>query len=296
MHSLRCGWLLFALISVGSIAHGETRWYTELDSAREEAQRSNRPILCHFYGEWCAPCQKMERSVLNTQQVIEQLGGTVIGVKIDVDEHPDLVRRFGVSKFPTDIFIEPDGTRLMESQGFHPTEEYVGMMQRAATRYADLVARREARPMAPVANVPGDGEQSGSLASRSSEKPALNAPQQLDGYCPVTLWKHRRWVKGSEQFIGEYKGQSYQFVSASALREFNENPERYAPRFLGCDPVIVWDTDRAVPGKTTFGAFYDDELYLFTSAENRKTFKTNPDRYIRTRVVLHSDQIESVVQ
>jgi hypothetical protein len=30
--------------------------------------------------------------------------------------------------------------------------------------------------------------------------------------------------------------------------------------------------------------------------ENRQTFKKNPDRYIRTKVVLNVDQIETIVQ
>ncbi len=298
MQMYRCGWLLLAMVSLNGLAHGETKWYSDLSAARAEAERLNRPILCHFFGEWCLPCQKMERSVLNEPPVLEQLGGTVIGVKVDVDKHPDLVRRFAVSKFPTDIFLEPGGERLLESQGFHPINEYVAMMQRASTRYADLLAKRQPRPSAPVANIPNEGSTSQELASQSNPAPksAKVGPIMLDGYCAVTLWKHRRWVKGSEQFKGEYKGQEYVFSSAEALHEFTENPERFVPRFLGCDPVVVWDTDRAIAGKTQFGAFYDDELYLFSTAENRKTFKASPDRYIRTRVVLRPELIETAIQ
>ena len=68
------------------------------------------------------------------------------------------------------------------------------------------------------------------------------------------------------------------------------------PRFLGCDPVVVWDSDRAIRGLTKFAAFYDDELYLFSTAENRDTFKAKPDTYIRTRIVLQPDEIETVVR
>jgi YHS domain-containing protein len=85
-------------------------------------------------------------------------------------------------------------------------------------------------------------------------------------------------------------------ASVEEQQEFNENPTRYAPRFLGCDPVIVYQSDRAVLGSTKFGAFYDDELYLFVSNDNRQAFKANPDQYIRTRVVLRADQIEQVVR
>ena len=71
---------------------------------------------------------------------------------------------------------------------------------------------------------------------------------------------------------------------------------RYAPRFLGCDPIVIWESDRAVLGSTRFGAFYNDQLYLFTSDQNRQSFKQDPDRYIRTRVVLRVDEIEHVIR
>ena len=54
----------------------------------------------------------------------------------------------------------------------------------------------------------------------------------------------------------------------------------------------VTETDLAVPGSVRFGAFYDEELFLFATAENRATFKQNPDRYTRTRVVQHIDEID----
>ncbi len=293
---LRSWYELTVLVAVAALASGaeaQAKWHTDLNEAKTEAQRLGRPILLHFGAEWCLPCQQMERTVLNQKAVLEQFGVTIIGVKIDVDKHPDLVRRFGISKFPTDLYIEPTGEPLMESQGLHPVDEYISMMQRAGTRYADLVANRQAKENNPIANVPADGSNSQELASVGSKsKPTL----MMDGFCPYTLSKHRRWEKGSPQFQGEDKGQVYHFVTAEGLRDFKQDPERYVPRFLGCDPVIVWDTDRAVPGKTQYGAFYDDELYLFVSDDNRKTFKANPDKYIRTRVVLRPELIEQTIR
>lgn len=280
------GWVtFFTLVVVACPAFAGAAWHEDLAKARAEAEKLNRPLLLHFGAEWCVPCQKMERTVLNEKAVLSQFGAAVVAVKIDVDKHQDLVRRFGVSKFPTDLFIEPTGELLMESQGIHSVEEYIAMMQRAGTRYADLLAQRKANDSS-IANASENSEQS----SKGKVTP------MLDGYCSVTLWKSRKWEKGSEQFKGEYKGQTYYFTSAEAVREFTQDPERYVPRFLGCDAVIVWDTDRAVPGKTQFGAFYDDELYLFASDDNRKTFKANPDKYIRTRVVLRTEQIERAIR
>ncbi|MFG0334436.1 MAG: thioredoxin domain-containing protein [Maioricimonas sp. JB049] len=268
-------------------------WMTDFEAARKRAEELQRPMLIHFGADWCGPCRQMERNVLHTARVREQISSSVVAVMVNVDRQPKLAARFGVTSLPTDLFIEPDGKRLMQSTGYRPASEYASSVARASTRYHDLLAeRRPAETKTPVAAVPqsDDDTPKAKVTSESRTEPVL------DGFCPVVLSRQRRWIKGSPQFRTEYRGQVYHLSSQETLESFEEDPERFAPRFLGCDPIIVWQTDRAVPGSTRFGAFYDDELYLFISDENRKTFKENPDRYIRTRVVLDVDQIESIVR
>src|SRR5690606_9627134 len=125
-------------------------WYTDLNEARREAERLQRPILCHFGAVWCAPCQKMERAVFNQPAVIDQLKASVISVKIDVDKSPELARRFGVDRFPTDVIIEPGGQRLMEATGYQSPEDYIALVDRAGRRYSDLLASRQTKPSATV--------------------------------------------------------------------------------------------------------------------------------------------------
>ncbi|MBX3439700.1 MAG: hypothetical protein KF861_19580, partial [Planctomycetaceae bacterium] len=114
----------------------------------------------------------------------------------------------------------------------------------------------------------------------------------IDGFCPVTLWKNRQWIKGDPQYVIEHRGQTYYLASTEMMTEFEGNPRKYVPQLLGCDPVILVDTDLAVPGSVRYGAFYDEELYLFTTQENRQAFKQNPDRYTRTRVVQNINEID----
>ncbi len=291
MKSLRCGILLIAVVCLGSATiQAADTWYTDLNKARAEAQHLNRPILLHFGAIWCAPCQQMERTVLSKSSVLSQIHASVIPVKIDVDDHPELVKRFGVERFPTDIIIEPSGERLLETTGMHTDKEYIALINRAGSRYADLLASRVPAAQNPINNSPENGTSQTQPVKQSA--PVL----ALEGYCPVTLWKNRRWEKGSQQFISEHNGLIVHLSSAELIKDFEQNPDRYLPKFLGCDPVIVWETDRAVPGNTRFAAFYDEELFLFTDAENRKEFKATPDKFLRTRVVLHLDQLETVVR
>lgn len=280
--------LLWAMPVPTAVAEG---WHHNLDQARADAERLNRPILCHFYADWCLPCQKMEHSVLNQSAVRQLLRDSVVGLKINIDRTPELARRFAVNQFPTDLLIEPTGQQLLKSTGYRPTSEYIAMIQRGRTRYADLLASRqkpEEKRSAPPAVTRKTPDRS-KLTSHQTEP-------MLDGYCPVTLSTNRRWVAGSPQYKGEYNGQVFLMASRELQEQFIADPNRYAPQLLGCDPVIVWETDRAVRGDTRFGAFYDERLYLFSSNENRQRFKENPDRFIRTEVVLHLEDVERSIR
>lgn len=291
MNRLRtCLTTLTFLCVLTHVASAQSVWHKDLGEARREAERLNRPLLCHFGAVWCAPCQKMERTVFNQQAVIDQLKATTVCVKIDVDEHPELAQRFGVTGFPTDVIIEPNGTRLMEASGYQAPEDYRAFLDRAARRYSSLVAARQSRPAAPVAAAPDTGSESAQLAKKSS--PQL----MLEGYCPVVLQNDRAWKKGDAQIQAEHKGQLFQFTSEAAKAEFVKSPEKYVPQFMGCDAVLIFTADRVVSGSIEWGAYYDDRLFLFTSQENRRQFKEAPDRYIRTRVVLDVNQIETVIR
>ncbi len=281
-------WFALALIAVTSacnLAQAE-EWLRDLEQARQIARDQDRAILVHFYADWCGPCKTMERNVLHTSAVKKALETQVVGVLVNVSEHPELGDRFGVEKFPTDIVIEPSGKHIVKSEGAKTVKEFTDSIARANARYQSIVAARtkSAPPAAPA------GTATAPVIAQAAGEPMLL------GYCPVTLSSSRRWEKGVPQLAATFQGQTYHMATEDALKDFQQNPGRYAPQFLGCDPVLVSKSDRAVLGSTRYAAFYDDVLYLFSSDENRKLFKAEPDRFIREKVVLDLDQIETVVK
>ena len=275
----KTSFLAATLLLMGARVACADGWLTDLEKAKQEANRLNRPIVVHFWAEWCPPCKRMEREILGQPAVLDLLKDEVIGVKINLDEHRDLASRFGIESLPSDIYLNPQGERIMESSGpANSVTEYVGSLNRASRRNRDLAKK------IPVQTTPATGDEG--KVQTVSRKPVL------DGYCPVTLFKNRKWEKGNENFKVEYRGQVYHLASAKEFAEFKDNPAHFAPRFLGCDPVVVWEKDRAVAGKTKYAAFYDDELFLFSAKESRAKFKDDPDKFIRVRVVLDVNEIE----
>ena len=69
-------------------------------------------ILVDFYATWCGPC-KMLSGVL--ENVEDSIGMPIL--KIDVDKHEELARRFRVMSIPTVILFE-DGKEVKKKIGF----------------------------------------------------------------------------------------------------------------------------------------------------------------------------------
>jgi len=283
--------------------NGAGPWRTDFSAALAEAEQSGKPLLVHFYAIWCGPCAKMERDILKSPEVKRLLTDRVIGVKIDSDRHPELVQRYAVQFLPSDLILDPANGKVLielqtDPQKAMDRNTYLSFAASGDRRFQQAQSVRIAAKQKEaekelaknsVATPVGDGKGSGPASGEPGDAKSLIG---LDGFSPVTLTRQRKWIRGRREYTWVYQGVPYHMATPEEFKAFRANPEAYAPRLLGCDPVILLETDRAVAGRTKYGAFFNDELYFFTSAENRKRFKANPQRFIKTQHVLKVDQID----
>jgi YHS domain-containing protein len=101
----------------------------------------------------------------------------------------------------------------------------------------------------------------------------------IDGFDPVAYFTDGRARPGRPDLELRSGGGSWRFANEGNMAAFAADPEVYAPRFGGYDPVAVV-RGAATPGHPELWLIAENELYLFYSEEARATFARDPDSVI----------------
>lgn len=94
----------------GSITQLSTTTFDEVVGS------STEPVLVDFWAEWCGPC-KMIAPILD--EIATEQAGKVRIAKLNVDDAPDIARRFEVMSIPT-LLLFQDGVVAKRIVGAKP--------------------------------------------------------------------------------------------------------------------------------------------------------------------------------
>jgi len=83
-----------------------------------EVLDSDRPVLVDFWADWCQPCKMVEPHL---KAIAEEMPDKIRIIKVDMDESPEIVGRFGVFSIPTMVLFS-EGVEKIRLVGARPKE------------------------------------------------------------------------------------------------------------------------------------------------------------------------------
>ena len=94
----------------------------EFDQLVDEAPLA----MIGFWAVWCGPCKMLSPAV---EEIAEQYGDKVLVGKVNVDEEPELARRFGVMSIPTVVFLK-NGREFDRKVGVMPAKAFTDVLDK----------------------------------------------------------------------------------------------------------------------------------------------------------------------
>lgn len=90
-----------------------------------EVLQAELPVLIDFWAPWCGPCRMLAPAVA---QIAEEYAGKAKVCKVNVDEAPELARRFGIMSIPT-VLVFKDGQLTEKLVGLRPKAELEALIK-----------------------------------------------------------------------------------------------------------------------------------------------------------------------
>lgn len=90
----------------------------------DQLVNSETPTLVDFWAPWCGPCRALGPTI---EKLAEDYENKAQVGKLNIDEHPQLAAKFGVSSIPT-VMVFKGGERTEQFVGLRQYDDYAGAL------------------------------------------------------------------------------------------------------------------------------------------------------------------------
>jgi YHS domain-containing protein len=126
---------------------------------------------------------------------------------------------------------------------------------------------------------PAGKSESSKVKSAPASKPD-RAPA-IKGYCPVAYFTEGKPVKGNPEIRSTYSGETYFLSRPEAKKQFDADPERYAPQFGAlCTTALGGPYQNRLPSDPEVFDIQHGKLYLFSCERAKRAFVKKPRWFI----------------
>lgn len=136
--------LAFTLLWTDPVRGDDVQWLSSFSEARKISADTGKPILIHFYSNNCPPCKLLDAKAFKTPSLINSFSQKLVAVKINVDDHRDLADQFQITRWPTDVYLFPNGSELHRMVSPQDPAVYGQVVERVSMRNRDWVLEQNA--------------------------------------------------------------------------------------------------------------------------------------------------------
>ena len=96
------------------------------DNFEKEVLQSDVPVLVDFWATWCMPCRMLAPVI---EEIASENEGKIKVGKVNVDENPDLARKYRVMSIPT-VLVFKNGELTATSVGVDSKENILKLLEK----------------------------------------------------------------------------------------------------------------------------------------------------------------------
>lgn len=113
----------------GKAVKKDAAWTTDLNAAFAKAKKTGKKVFVDFNATWCGPCQLYKKNIFPTKE-FKAATKNMILVEIDIDDQPELAKKFNVGSIPDLRIFKADSTWLDQIVGY-AGPNLIGRIQKA---------------------------------------------------------------------------------------------------------------------------------------------------------------------
>ncbi len=133
----------------------ELPWEESFSSAMEKAKKEKRPIFLMMTATWCGPCKMLESKTLPDRHVRD---GMKDFVWVQAFEEKDVEAKYGLTGYPTLVFIDPEQDRVIhKTVGYQTVGPFLKNVIQAR-KSGELPLSKELERLASKIFVPDQGK------------------------------------------------------------------------------------------------------------------------------------------
>lgn len=118
------------LATLALLPGAEPPWRRDADEAIAAAR--GKPLVLIFTAPWCGWCHRLTDELIADPVALATLR-SVQTIEVDIDRHPLVARRLGVSSLPTVVCIDARGLIVAEQVGYVPVAKLLPALQQVAS-------------------------------------------------------------------------------------------------------------------------------------------------------------------